>query len=82
MPRLRALSGRDVVRILNGFGFAVVAIRGSHAKLRRLLPDGRHETLTVPLHDTLATGTIRALYRQAARFVAESDLRPHFYLDR
>ena len=79
MPRLRTLSGRDVVRILSGFGFDVVAIRGSHAKLRRTLPDGASETLTVPLHDTLAPGTVRAIYRQAARFIVESDLRAHFY---
>jgi predicted RNA binding protein YcfA (HicA-like mRNA interferase family) len=79
MPRLRSLSGRDVVRILGGFGFDVVAIRGSHAKLRRTLSEGASETLTVPLHDTLAPGTIRAIYRQASRFIAERDLRAHFY---
>jgi predicted RNA binding protein YcfA (HicA-like mRNA interferase family) len=79
MPRLRSLSGRDLLRILTGFGFTVVAVRGSHAKLRRELPDGRRETSTVPLHDMLATGTVRAVYRQAARFIAESDLRAHFY---
>ncbi len=81
MPRLRSLSSRDVLRILHQFEFAVVAVRGSDAKLRRVLPDGRHETITVPLHATLATGTLRAIYRAAARFVPEADLRPHFYTD-
>ncbi len=81
MPRLRNLSSRDVIRILNEFGFAVVAVRGSHAKLRRVLPDGRHETITLPLHATLATGTLHAIYRAAARFIPEADLRSHFYTD-
>jgi len=81
MPQLRPLSGRDVVRILSGFGFEVVVIRGSHAKLRRVLPDGARQTLTIPLHDTLAAGTTRAVYRQAARFIAEAELRPHFFAE-
>ena len=81
MPRLRNLSSRDVLRILNGFGFTIVAVRGSHAKLRRVPADGRHETITVPLHATLATGTLHPIYRAAARFIPEADLRPNFYTD-
>ena len=77
-PRLRRLSGADVVRVLRTFGFEVVNTRGSHAKLRR---DNRGEAqiLTIPLHKELAPGTLHAIYRQAARFVPEEELRPHFY---
>lgn len=64
-PRLKTLSGRDVVRGLGTLGFEVVATRGSHAKLRRVTPSGT-DTLTVPLHKELAPGTLRAIYRQAA----------------
>ncbi len=81
MPRLRVLSGRQVVRILHRFGFRVVAVRGSHAKLHQEVASGAHQTLTLPLHDTLAPGTVLAIYRQAVRLVPESDLRPHFYTD-
>ena len=81
MPRLRTLSGGEVLRILNEFGFARVSQRGSHVKVRRLRSDGVRESLTVPLHDELDRGTLHTLYRQAARFVPESDLRPRFYLD-
>jgi hypothetical protein len=56
----------------------VVATRGSHAKLRRVRPDGA-DTITVPLRKELAPGTVRAVYRQAARFVPESDLRSWFF---
>lgn len=79
MTRLRQMSGREVLRALNSFGFQTVTIRGSHAKLRRLLPSGERQILTVPLHKDLASGTLRAIFRQAARYVPEADLRPWFF---
>jgi predicted RNA binding protein YcfA (HicA-like mRNA interferase family) len=78
-PRLRRLSAREVLAALGRFGFEVVATRGSHAKLRRVTPDGVTQTLTVPLHKDLDLGTIRAIYRQATRFVPEAELRTWFY---
>jgi len=80
-PRLRRLSGRDVIRALGTFGFAVVNTRGSHAKLRRVGPDGARQELTLPLHDELAAGTLHAIYRQALRYVPDDELRPHFFTD-
>ncbi len=72
---MASASGRDVLRALGTFGFEVVATRGSHAKLRHVLPDGTRQTLTVPLHRTLAPGTLHAILRQASRFVPETELR-------
>jgi predicted RNA binding protein YcfA (HicA-like mRNA interferase family) len=68
-----------VVRALRTFGFDVVATRGSHAKLRRVLRSGERQTLTIPLHDALAMGTTHAIFRQACRYVPEGDLRPFFF---
>jgi predicted RNA binding protein YcfA (HicA-like mRNA interferase family) len=81
LPRLRRLSGGQLIAILVGFDFQVHAQRGSHVKLRRLAPDGTVQTLTVPNHSELDTGTCRAILRQAARYVPEAELRPHFYSD-
>ena len=78
-PKLRRLSGAAVVRILHSFGFLVVNIRGSHAKLRRTTTGGDTQILTVPLHKQLAPGTLHAVYRQAARFVPEDLLRSQFF---
>lgn len=78
-PRLKRLSGRDVVRVLTTFGFDVVNTRGSHCKLRRIAPDGARQTLTLPLHEELATGTLHAIYRQAVRFLPAADLHRHFF---
>jgi len=79
MPKLKRLSAREILRVLQAFGFSVVSIRGSHAKLRREPEGGAPQVLTVPLHRELAPGTIQAIYRQALRYIAEEELRPHFY---
>jgi len=80
-PRLRRLSGPDVINILSQFGFGLVSQRGSHAKLRRLGRAGEKQTLTVPVHQELDPGTVRAIFRQASRYIPEDELRPHFYSD-
>ena len=36
MPKLRVLSGKDVVAILESFGFLIQSQQGSHLKLRRM----------------------------------------------
>jgi predicted RNA binding protein YcfA (HicA-like mRNA interferase family) len=79
-PRLRRLSARDVLRTLGSFGFEVVSTRDSYAKLRRDTAAGAAQILTVPLHKELAPGTLRAIYRQACRFIPEADLQPRFFL--
>jgi predicted RNA binding protein YcfA (HicA-like mRNA interferase family) len=79
MTRLRQLSARDVLRALGSFGFQVLSIRGSHAKLRRVLESGEKQTLTVPLHKHLAPGTLHAIYRQGLRYIPEADLKSRFF---
>ncbi len=81
MTRIRQLSSRDVLRALGSFGFEVVSMRGSHAKLRRILTSGERQTLTVPLHKSLDQGTLQAIFRQAMRYVPEADLRPWFFTE-
>jgi len=81
MPRLRTLSGKEVVSILSRFGFAPIAQRGSHAKLRRTGPQGENQTLIVPLHAELDRGTLRAIFNQACRYVPVSELEKQFFSD-
>ncbi len=80
-PKLKRLTCREILRILHCFGFVVVAQKGSHAKLCRELPGHAKQILTIPSHKAIAMGTILAIYRQACRFIPESDLRRHFYSD-
>jgi predicted RNA binding protein YcfA (HicA-like mRNA interferase family) len=81
MPKLKRLSGSEVVAIVQHFGFIILSQRGSHIKLRRLSPTGEKQTLTIPNHRQLDTGTSHALFRQACRYISPDDLRPHFYVN-
>ena len=78
MPTLKKLSGKDIVKILNDFGFEVVSQRGSHIKLKRII-DGRKQILTIPDHKELDTGTTKAIFRQTSNYVDTETLRSYFY---
>ena len=78
-PKLKRLAAREVLVALGAFGFEVVSTRGSHAKLCRELADGTRPILTVPLHREPALGALRAVFRQATRFIPADELRSYFF---
>jgi len=82
MPKLRRLSGKEVISILEQFGFAVVRIHGSHHQMRREV-EGQGRSVNVPVHGNkpLRIGTLRSIYKQAAMVVQDEDLRRRFYTD-
>jgi predicted RNA binding protein YcfA (HicA-like mRNA interferase family) len=62
MPVLPVLSGREVVRVFERFGWQVARQRGSHI----ILVKADHvATLSVPDHKEVAKGTLRSLIRAA-----------------
>jgi len=75
---LKNVSSKEVVSILESFGFVVYGQKGSHIKLRRESGAGK-ETLMVPERKQVAHGTLRAIVRQASAYIPQSELRPHFY---
>lgn len=79
MPKLKALSGDNVITIFSGFGFGVVSQRGSHVKLQRIGAGGGKQTLIIPRHAELDRGTLGAIRRQALRYIPEDELRLHFF---
>ena len=79
MPKLRRMSGVEVISVFRSFGFEVASTRGSHAKLRRFVGDAK-QTLTVPTHSELDTGTLRAIIRHATVYIPESELARHFWV--
>ena len=60
MPELPRISGREAIKVFESMGFAVARQRGSHVVLRR-----RDVGCVVPLHKSLAVGTLRSAIRQA-----------------
>ncbi len=63
MQRLRVLSGADVIKIFSDFEFKILSQKGSHIKLQRILTDGTKQSLTLPLHNELDKGTLKAIFR-------------------
>ncbi len=68
MPQLPVLSGREVVRVLEGFGWQVARQRGSHIIM---VKPGENVTLSVPDHKEIAKGTLRSLIRSAGLTVEQ-----------
>ncbi len=79
MPRLRRLTGKDVVSIFKSLGFEVVGQKGSHIKLIRISGNFQQQVMIVPNHKELDIGTIKGIYNQALRFVSELELYSLFY---
>lgn len=78
MPKLKKLSGKEVIYILNQFGFELINQRGSHVKLRRMKENSK-QTLLIPNHKEIDTGTLRAIVRQAGKYLSLEELNKHFY---
>lgn len=60
----RSVSGDRVIRALQQVGYSVVRQRGSHVRLQH--PGRPAHSITVPLHESLKTGTLHAILAEAA----------------
>jgi hypothetical protein len=45
------------------------------------MPEGSGQTLTIVAHRAVDKGTLHSIYRQALRYIPESDLTPHFFTE-
>ncbi len=64
-PRLpRDVSGQDLVKRLEAFGYVVTRQKGLH--LRLTTPEGGEHHVTVPNHDALRAGTLNGILKDIA----------------
>ena len=63
--RLPRSSGRQVIRLLDQLGYGVVRQRGSHVRMRKVSNLGT-DNVTVPLHSTVALGTLNDILNQVS----------------
>ncbi|MCL5678822.1 MAG: type II toxin-antitoxin system HicA family toxin [Candidatus Thermoplasmatota archaeon] len=68
MPKLPSVSGKDAVKVLSKFGSEFRRQVGSHMVLKRE-KDGKK--VTIPNHDELPKGTLRAIIRECDLTVEE-----------
>lgn len=62
MATLPSLSGQEVVRVFESFGWSIARQRGSHVVMTK---SGEIVTLSIPNHKEVAKGTLRSLIRSA-----------------
>lgn len=62
MASLPVLSGHEVVRVFESFGWTVARQKSSHIILTK---EGENVTLSIPNHNEVARGTLRSLIRSA-----------------
>ena len=63
-PRLPVISGEDLIRAFEKFGYARVRQKGSHVRPRNAT-DPQRLSITVPLHAEIAFGTLKRILRDA-----------------
>ncbi|MFM7135829.1 MAG: type II toxin-antitoxin system HicA family toxin [Planctomycetota bacterium] len=64
-PRLpRDVSGAELAKSLEAFGYVVTRQKGSHLRLTTF-ESGEHH-VTVPRHDSLRTGTLNGILKDVA----------------
>lgn len=68
MASLPVLSGLEVVRVFESFGWQLRRQSGSHMIMTR---EGATVTLSIPKHKEVARGTLRSLIRDANLTVDE-----------
>lgn len=63
MPKLPALTGSAVIRVLEKVGFQKIRQKGSHIRMKHI--DGR--VVTIPIHgsETIGKGLLRKIIRDA-----------------
>ncbi len=66
MPELPRISGKEAIRVFERLGFRQVRQKGSHVVLRK-----GARGCVIPLHNSLAVGTLRSAIRQAGISVDE-----------
>ena len=69
MSHLPRISGREVVKALRNAGYEFDYQSSSHIVLRQSAPP--HRRLTVPDHDEVSKGTLRAIIRQSGLTIDE-----------
>ena len=64
MPNLKNLSGKEVIKVLESFGFKQIRQKESHIILKKQTSSGSIGCV-IPNHKELAYGTLRGILKQA-----------------
>jgi len=80
MPKLRRLSGKEVISFCEQHNFSISRQKGSHINLVRIAFDVK-QVVTVPNHKEIDRGTLHNIFKKLLPFVSEEDLQKFFYTE-
>lgn len=63
----RDISGDELIRLLERFGYAAVRQTGSHVRLVKEYQGDHHHHLTIPRHSPLRLGTLHSILQDVAK---------------
>jgi len=62
MPKLPAISGKELIKLLEGMGFAASRQKGSHVRMHN--KDGRVTTIPIHSNREIPKGLLRKIIRE------------------
>lgn len=81
MPKLKQLSGKEVVKIFELYGFKIKRNVGSHTRLT-LFQDGISYHITIPLHNSLKKGTLHSIVKDFELCFGKKETNKCFFNER
>ncbi|MBI3509449.1 MAG: type II toxin-antitoxin system HicA family toxin [Bacteroidetes bacterium] len=70
---LPAISGKNLIKVLQRHGFSVIRVNGSHHRMSH--PDGRVTTIPVHKNDAIPKGLLRKIIREDLQMELEEFLK-------
>lgn len=64
MGKLKVLSGMEICKILETYGFQLIRQKGSHLIMQKII-DEKTITVPVPNHKEIKKGTLQSIIRQS-----------------
>ena len=69
MPKMpRDLSGRELARLLDKFGYKIVRETGSHIRLVSTYKETEHK-ITIPDHQSIKIGTLNSILHDISEYL-------------
>jgi predicted RNA binding protein YcfA (HicA-like mRNA interferase family) len=78
MPKIKHISGKEVIKIVESLGFVIARQKGSHIILKRTIFKDE-QVILVPNHTVIDRGTLHSIYKKLLLYIDESKIRSHFY---
>ncbi len=67
MPKLPAISYKQLLKLLNQLDYQTDRQRGSHIRMKKILPKGHH-SITIPAHKEIAKGTLNSILNKISQY--------------